>query len=289
VASYRFCRSDDWALLARAHETCVRPHAPELPILGVGELKLAAREIQLWAGNCMVALEAGEPIGVLLACKRETEVLVWRIGVRLDRLRQAHGRHLLTSLRNKLAILGPRRIVVELPESVMSARALLESCGYTREGEWLDLVLERRVGSTVSNDLLVPVTVDDLVAGDALAKEAPRAWERSLPTLLSSKARLHALAVAPAERIEAFVVWQDMPDERRILALACADRERATVWLDLLVSHVAAGAPRAVRLYRVGAAEFSLADLEGLGFVRREVTLRYGLAIEKVLDSDSKK
>lgn len=274
MASYRFCRSDDWALLARAHEACVRPHAPDLPPCGVEQLKLAAREIGLWAGNCMVATEGGEPIGVLLAAKREAEALVWRLGVRPDRLRLGHARHMLTSLRDKLAILGPRRIVAEVPETALGALALLADRGYATEGEWLDFILRRRpAAAPAASDLVAPVTVEDLVASGVLDTAVPRAWERSILTLVARKHHLRGLAVAPGERIEAHVLWEDLGAQRRILDLGCIDRERAAVWLGLLVAHVAAGAAGDVRLYRTGPDGVPFAVIEALGFTREGPTV----------------
>ena len=98
MASYRFCRSDDIALLVEAHNACYRVHFPDLPRLTVEGFKQAIREIDLWTSSCMVALAGADPIAVLLATKREAEALVYRIGVHPDHPRQGHGRHLLSSL-----------------------------------------------------------------------------------------------------------------------------------------------------------------------------------------------
>lgn len=274
MASYRFCRSDDWALLARAHDLCVRPHAPELAALDVEALKRAAREIGVWAGLCMIAQEGGEPIGVVLSAKRESEVLVWRLGVRPDRRRRGHGRHLLESLASKLAILGPRRIVADVPATAGAALRLLEACGFSRESEWLDWTLERVPEASGAPELLSAVSLDDLESAGVLDAAAPRPWEQTLPALRARRAGLRGLAAAPGERVEAHALWEDGPGERRILALDAADPERAVAWLGLLLSRLAVGAPGPVRLCRVDARRNDAQRLEALGFRRAEVTLR---------------
>ena len=46
MASYRFCRSDDLALLAEAHNACYQPYVDGAAPLSVDDLKRSAREIQ---------------------------------------------------------------------------------------------------------------------------------------------------------------------------------------------------------------------------------------------------
>src|SRR4030095_2761204 len=55
-------------------------------------------------------------------------------------LRKAHGRHLLTSLSAKLAILGPPHLVAEVAADNAPARALFKACGWGEERTYFDLV-----------------------------------------------------------------------------------------------------------------------------------------------------
>ena len=75
-------------------------------------------DLQVWCSSCMVAFVGTDPIGVLIGAKRPSVTLVHRIAVHPDHRRQGHGRHLLDSLGSKLAILGPPRIVAEVPETL---------------------------------------------------------------------------------------------------------------------------------------------------------------------------
>ena len=48
MASYRFCRTDDVALLVAAYNRCYRPHFPDEPELTVDAFRLLIRERNLW-------------------------------------------------------------------------------------------------------------------------------------------------------------------------------------------------------------------------------------------------
>ena len=78
--------------------------------------KRSIRDLQVWCSSCMVAFSGSDPIGVLIGAKRPSGTLIHKIAVHPDHRRQGHGRHLLTSLGSKLAILGPPRIIAEVPE-----------------------------------------------------------------------------------------------------------------------------------------------------------------------------
>src|SRR5687767_5685770 len=90
----------------------------------------------------MVAFSGADPIGVLIGAKRPGGTLVHKIAVHPDHVRQGHGRHLLTSLGSKLAILGPPRMVAEVPETLSPAVALFSATGYVEEAILTDYVLD---------------------------------------------------------------------------------------------------------------------------------------------------
>src|SRR6188768_1851569 len=114
----------------------------------------------------MVAFSGPEPIGVLIGAKRPYATLIHKIAVHPGHVRQGHGRHLLTSLGSKLAILGPPRIVAEVPETLTPARELFSASGYVEESLLTDYVLEGEENALPAGDhggqFVIPVTVDDL-------------------------------------------------------------------------------------------------------------------------------
>ena len=102
--------------------------------------KRSIRDLQVWCSSCMVAFADSDPIGVLIGAKRPSGTLIHKIAVHPDYLRQGHARHLLTSLSSKLAILGPPRMVAEVPEAFTEASRLFEASGYVQETVLTDYV-----------------------------------------------------------------------------------------------------------------------------------------------------
>lgn len=161
----------------------------------------------------MVAFSGADPIGVLIGAKRPSGTLVHRIAVHPDHLRQGHGRHLLTSLGSKLAILGPPRILAEVPEGLAPARELFRACGYVEEAILTDYVLEcdpynvhEQAGAP--GQFVIPVTVDDLDANGLLQGVDPQVcWQRSVETIAAKKDAVEGFAVASDERIEAYLLY----------------------------------------------------------------------------------
>ena len=118
MAAYRFCRTDDIALLVDALNRCWAPYFAGRAADDAGRVQAVdprpAGLVQQLHGR----LRGPDPIGVLIGAKRPSGTLVHQIAVHPDHRRQGHGRHLLASLGSKLAILGPPRIVAEVPEAL---------------------------------------------------------------------------------------------------------------------------------------------------------------------------
>ena len=258
--------------------------------------KRSIRDLQVWCSSCMVAFSGSDPIGVLIGAKRPSGTLVHRIAVHPDHRRQGHGRHLLTSLGSKLAILGPPRMIAEVPETLAAACGLFSASGYVREALLTDYVLqseendvrdpanerqrvshasgagngapasERAGGSGGAKPpglheggFVIPVTVDDLVANGLLGEDpSPVCWERSVETLTARKDEITGLAVASDERIEAYVLYVD--DEVVSLRSFIED---GGARLTHLLSRLGMGT---VQFPKVHPAEISKECLETLGF-----------------------
>jgi GNAT superfamily N-acetyltransferase len=238
MTAYRFCRSDDIALLSDALNRCWLPYFPDEPPMTPATFKQSIRNQQVWSSSCMVAFSGSDPIGVLIGAKRTSGTLIHKIAVHPDHRRQGHARHLLTSLSSKLAILGPPRIVAEVPETLADACELFGATGFAQESLLTDYVFHptahttRREGPgqrqehdapevtemsagaprAVADDhdgrFVIPVTVDDLAANGLLGEADPkRCWTRSVETLTATKDDIAGLAVASDERIEAYLLY----------------------------------------------------------------------------------
>jgi GNAT superfamily N-acetyltransferase len=277
MSSYRFCRTDDVTLLVDALNRCWSPHFPDEPAVTPASFKRSIRDLQVWCSSCMVAFSGPDPIGVLIGAKRLSGTLIHKIAVHPDHLRQGHGRHLLTSLSSKLAILGPPKMVAEVPENLVATCGLFSACGYAEEAVLTDYVLQRDDHHVPEEGFLIPVTVDDLAANDLLGDDHPQAgapaartsrggvetcWERSVETLTARKEEIEGFAVASDERIEAFILYLN---DGQILSLrSCVEDGGAR--LRQLLSQLRARGMTTLRFPKVHPAEISRELLETLGF-----------------------
>jgi GNAT superfamily N-acetyltransferase len=214
--------------LVEALELCLGPHLPGAPPPSLAAFKRDIRDFQVWCSSCMIATEGDDPIGVLIGAKREKETLVHRIAIRPGHLRRGHGRHLLASLSAKLAILGPPRLVAEIPEARPEAAAFFEACGYAPETTFTDYVFDAdssdppassdplastnpSTSDPPAGSWLIPVSVADLEANNLIQEIPGLAWERAPATLRGRADLIEGIGLATEDRIAAFLLYRVMP------------------------------------------------------------------------------
>jgi hypothetical protein len=271
MTAYRFCRTDDIGLLVDALNHCWPPYFPDEPPMTAAAFKRSIRDLQVWCSSCMVAFSGSEPIGVLIGAKRPSGTLVHKIAVHPDHLRQGHGHHLLTSLGSKLAILGPPRIVAEVPETLPAARALFSASGYVEEVVLTDYILQREASDVQEQmgTFMIPLTIDDLAANDLLGEDYPQtSWERSVEALTAKKDEIAGLAVASDERIEAYLLYIRGGDIVSLRSFV----DDGGVRLKQLLSRLGTGT---FLFEKVHPSEISKAYLETLGFRPAGAHVRY--------------
>jgi ribosomal protein S18 acetylase RimI-like enzyme len=271
VTAFRFCRTDDMARLVEAHARCRGPEdAGERP-LDLARFKRLVRDLDLWCSSCMLASEATQPVAVLLGAKRADATLVLDVRVHPEHRRRGHARHLLNSLSRKLAILGPPRLVAEVPAERSAARALFAACGWRGEARLVDWRREPAPPGAPPHAAREELPIAPLAVGDAFASGLlPRrvaAWHRDPPTLASAKEPPSGLGFYSAERLEACVLYRLSDEVCELLAVGAAASELGRKALRQLVAELArwrAGAP--LRLGRVADGEIAPELLAGLGF-----------------------
>lgn len=285
MAGYRFCRSDDIPLLVAAHNACWVPHFGTEQAITVESFKRGVRELGLWSSSCMVAFDGDEPIGVLIGAKRDGDAnCVHRLAVRPDHQRRGHGRHLLTSLADKAAILGPARLVAEIPADWTEVRRFFEKSGFVAEARYADFVAPACSDEGDADpraDLIVPIGLDELVESGAFDLGQRRAWARSKASLAARAAELEGIAIA-TDRIEAYVLSRAAREgtEREVIALGAAPGAQAQALLALLMARVrGAGGP--VRIPMIAEQETSFATLAELGFLVERETIGYVAANQR--------
>jgi len=277
MASYRFCRSDDVPLLVRAHNECFHPPGGVDPVDRDG-FKWWIRALELWTSSCMVATEGTRLIGVLLAAKRENESCVLAVGVHPDFRHLDHGRHMVTSLSQKLAILGPPRIRAEVPSGNERFREFLEHCDYTVRRSHTDYALEPPfVESTLPKEMVAEIDLDELAGAgfSEIATELP--WGRQ-PRSIARRheyfATVRVLALAGGDRFEAALVTDENdPARRKILAVHHAGDERAIALAGRLLRYYASTGRTPVVWERVHESECPAARAVGWGLASGEETL----------------
>jgi GNAT superfamily N-acetyltransferase len=264
MSAYRFCRTDDITLLVDALNRCWAPCFPGEAPVTAASFKRSIRDLQVWCSSCMVAFDGADPIGVLIGAKRASGTLVQKIAVHPEHQRQGHGRHLLTSLSSKLAILGPPRIVAEVPEHSIPVCELLRANGYAQEAILTDYVLRPNglEGPAVPGTYVIPMTVDDLAA-NGLLEDAPRTcWERSIETLTARKDNTLGLAAVSDAGIDACILYIKDGDLLYLRTFVEDGGARLRHLLSQVYAHDVA-----IKLAKVHPAEMPSGLLESLGFV----------------------
>ena len=304
MTAYRFCRTDDMPLLVAAYEACRGPEDEGAPRLDRDGLRRLVREVDLWCSSCMVALEGRQPVGVLLGAKRDAATLVWALRVHPEHRRRGHGRHLLTSLSQKLAILGPPRLVAEVPASRAAACALLAACGWNVEDRLTDWQRPAARGdertstnetgglatsaSASSDDELAlvrqasvaPLRADELPAEAALAARA-HAWHHDPTALARLGDPVRGLGFRSPDGLEAWLFWRHGGEALEILLAGSTASGLGAPGLALLLEELArqaAGAP--VIFLRVASSEAAPALLGELGFTPGAEHLLYATRAE---------
>ena len=302
MAAYRFCRSDDVPLIVEAFHRCnVGPGAVPWR-LTVDHMKRLSREINLWTSSCMVALAGRDLIGVLIAAKREpTASLVLHVAVHPDHRRQGHARHMMTSLSQKMAILEPTRMLVEVPAEAVAAHRFLTACGFAETETLIDyLHTGERPAAGPFLDLVGTVAPSEITAGPefADASELNRCWQRSAQTIRNLRERALGVGIATDRGFEAYLLYrgaQDADDPLPFIAgaptptsaaglpahsapceiLAIGGQRPVPALLGPLLAFAANDSNRPLYLPRVHRRE-PLADrLEDYGFQATQKTLRY--------------
>jgi len=214
----------------------------------------------------MVAFAGSDPIAVLIGAKRSSATLIHKIAVHPDHVRQGHGRHLLTSLSSKLAILGPPKIVAEVPDTLAPALALFNAAGYAEEARLTDYELRlTEIDASPTAGLLIPITLDDLAANGLFENAEVHAWARAVETLTARKEYVAGLAVASDERIEAYVLYEKCEAAADIRSLRSLVEDGGARLKQLLVS-LRSQEVTNLRFPKVHPEEMSKEVAETLGF-----------------------
>ena len=291
MTAYRFCRSDDVPLIVDAYARCNVGSGARPWSLTVDHMKRLGREMNLWTSSCMVAFEGSDPIGVLIAAKREPIAnLLLHVAVHPDHRRRGHGRHMMTSLSQKMAILEPTLMLAELPEDDALGRRFFEACGFTERDVLTDYSCAGEAPAGVPGaGLVAGVSASELVSQTDLqaVSELDRCWQRSRRSIGNLRDRPQGLAIATDRGIEACLLHRSPDDADQSLPflstpsaapleiLALGGKTPVPALLRPLLAVAADRAGRPLHLPRVHPSEVPAGRLEEYGFRPGARTIRY--------------
>lgn len=283
MPAYRFCRPDDIPLLVAAVNECYDVHYPDRPPLTLDKFREEMKEIDLWPSNCMVAMAGDDPIAVLIGTKRTDEAFLLRLGVRSDYQRQGHGLHLLTSLSQKLSVLGPPRLIAEVPHDEPGVLELAAAAGYEAEVTFTDYLRPANAPAIdeVPAELVLPATVDDLIDAELLTGLDSRpgggvAWERTAPVLQARAGVLQGWAIGTPMGLDAYLLAHLDGDDARVVGFGARDQAWSEALPGLLLRSLISTTKGSVRLSRLVDGELPADLLRELGFEAVGRFTRYG-------------
>jgi hypothetical protein len=165
-------------------------------------------------------------------------------------------------MRRKVSILGPKRLVAEIPAEREGALRFFERCGFSAEARYRDFVAES-IPPSPGGELASEVGLQDLLESGTLGASARgRSWERSVQTLRNRGRELEGSAIASDERIEAYLLARALPRGAEILAIGGA---RPGLLHPLVAGlYERRGGP--LTIPKIAQDEMPLDVLEGLGF-----------------------
>jgi len=251
MASFRFCRTDDVDLLVRAIHVGYAPYFMDEQMITSEDFKREIKEVNIWTSSCMVATEGKDPFGVLVVAKRDNCSLVTRLGIHKDYRGHKYASQMLISLRDKMAILGPPDLAVELPVERKDLIQFFQSVGFAGEGQemFCDYVLGVTPDSRGLEAAIIEMDGDGLeeMGGRFLTaglQESDLAWFRQSRTLISSPETIRGIGIAGMEGADAYLFYtkgRNLPSHGL----------RATPYPDNVIEIVAMGsrAPEKANVY----------------------------------------
>ncbi len=289
MPSFRFCRPDDIPLLVEAVNRCYDIHFPHVPPLTLEGFKREVKHLNLWASSCMLALENNVPVGVLITAKRNVSSLILRLGLQPDYQGHNYGPQLVTSLKDKMAVLGPPALTVAIPDNREDLGKFFGKLDFKAHRNYCDFTASTSLSPPVSPELIIPVEVED--PGDRYltqtgennqSDETLLAWERRTQTLINRKKEIKGLGIPDMDGIAAYLFY--IEDESAnvsqqspvtILGLGCKSKEKGPMLLGLLIKYVSTSISPLIDIPKLSTHEVDFYFLEKLGLKKIQSYTEY--------------
>jgi len=289
MPSFRFCRPDDIPLLVEAVNRCYDVHFPNTPSLTLEGIKREIKQLNLWSSSCMLALDDKDPVGVLIAAKREASSLILRLGIHPNYRGNDYGHHLVTSLIDKMAVLGPPLLTVVIPDERKDLAAFFEKFKFTAHRNYWDFSTTTPLTPPTSSQWIIPVEPEDLedrylkkAEKDTLSDETLLAWDRRTQTLNNRKKEIKGIGIPDVDGIAAYLFYVEDGSDKvdghsplKILGLGCKNQEKEPMLLGLLIKHLSTTISSSIEIPKLSTLEVDFSFLESIGFRKTQSYTEY--------------
>jgi GNAT superfamily N-acetyltransferase len=261
MPSYRFCRPDDLTLIIRAINSCYLMHYPDKPAMTEERLKEYMTVFQVRPGNCMVALEQQQPVGVVVSTKRDYGVWIQALGCQPAFQRRGIATQLIEALVRKIAIQRAPLVMVDVPSTNTPALRFFEAVHFTVRGRYVSYqgLLTQVPGSPGS---LEAVSSPDVLAYYAPFHTIPACWERNAESLAGYGTLPQGYAYYAQGTVQGYLIHRD----NTILDLALAPQADAQQVSAALLGRMRAAGCTHATLAKVPEGEPIVPVLARLGF-----------------------
>ena len=222
MPSYRFCRPDDLTLIIRAINACYLMHYPDEPVMTAERLKEQMTLFHVRPGNCMVALERQQPVGVVVSTRRDYGVWIQALGCQPAFQRRGIASQLVEALIRKIAIQRAPLVTVDVPSNNTPALRFFEEVNFTVRGHYVSYhgLLTEMPGGPGS---IEAVPSQDLLAYYAPFHTTPACWERNAESLAGYGTLPQGYAYYTQSMVQGYLIHRDTT----ILDLAIAPQADA--------------------------------------------------------------
>ena len=205
MPSYRFCRPDDLALIVRAINACYRMHYPDEPDMTEERFKAQMTLFDVRPGNCMVALERQQPVGVVVSTKRDYGAWIQAVGCQPAFQRRGIATQLVEALIRKIAIQRAPMVTADVPADNSPAVQFFTALGFTVRGRYINY---RGLipGTTHIAARIEPVPAPDLLAYHAQFHTIPACWEHNAESLAGYGALPQGYACYTQDKVQGYLI-----------------------------------------------------------------------------------
>ena len=271
MPSYRFCRPDDLTLIIRAINACYLMHYPDALAMTEERLKEHMTLFHVRPGNCMVALERQQPVGVVVSTKRDYGVWIQALGCQPAFQRRGIATQLLEALVRKIAIQRAPLVTVDVPTTNTPARRFFEAVYFTVRGRYVSYQGLLTEASGVPGRIEA-VPSPDLLAYYAPFHTTPACWERNAESLAGYGTLPQGYAYYAQSTVQGYLIHRD----NTILDLALAPQADAEQVSAALLGRMCAAGCTYATLAKVPEGESISPVLARLGFTPRADYLLMG-------------